>query len=182
VGLNESVPTNVNGSSGRAIKARPTHGCARAAPLGLDLVVRRCRSQPQHCLGSICNTADLWPYGSGWRRCSVLLPQALRALSCLTGAQAKAASTRGVKKFSVTFMGSSPAGPTAARATQNSVVKVESIQQTGAGAAGTDRPDLIETPHFSTGRLLAPGRTADTSERSAATPFVVRGFAASISP
>jgi Carboxypeptidase regulatory-like domain len=26
------------------------------------------------------------------------------------------------------------------------------IQQTGAGAGGTDRPDLIEAPHFSTGR------------------------------
>ena len=40
------------------------------------------------------------------------------------------------------------------------------IQQTGAGAGGTDRPDLVATPNFSTGRTIREdyfGRGADNS-------------------
>ena len=40
------------------------------------------------------------------------------------------------------------------------------VQQTGAGAGGTDRPDLVETPHFSTSRSVRAdyfGRGADNA-------------------
>jgi len=40
------------------------------------------------------------------------------------------------------------------------------VQQTGAGAGGTDRPDLLETPHFSTTRAVRAdyfGRGADNA-------------------
>ncbi len=40
------------------------------------------------------------------------------------------------------------------------------VQQTGAGAGGTDRPDLVEQPHFSTSRAVREdyfGRGADNA-------------------
>ena len=46
------------------------------------------------------------------------------------------------------------------------------VQQTGAGAGGTDRPDLVTTPHFSTNRAVRSdyfGR-GDNNARSSTFP------------
>jgi hypothetical protein len=49
---------------------------------------------------------------------------------------------------------------------RTAVHRLSGIQQTGAGAGGTDRPDLVATPDFLTGRTIREdylGRGANNS-------------------